>query len=66
MTAPSAASAITSTTTSATAAVAGHLIEARVNLLLGLNEHVHEVTGLLGICERQHNTLKCLETHYPW
>jgi len=39
----------TATATSSTTAVADHLGEARVNLLLGLLEHVDEVTSLLGI-----------------
>lgn len=38
-------------TTAAATTVAGHLGKTRVNLLLALTEHLHEITGLLGICE---------------
>lgn len=39
--------AVATTTTAAT--VADHLLQARVNLLLGLLQNVHQVTSLLGV-----------------
>lgn len=41
--------AATIATTSA-ATVANHLLELRVDVLLGLLEHVYKITRLLGIC----------------
>jgi hypothetical protein len=48
----SATAAVTSATTSAAAAIADHLGETRVNLLLGLCENIHEITSLFGICRQ--------------
>jgi len=36
-------------TSTAAATVAGHLVQARVNLLLGLGENLDEITSLLGV-----------------
>lgn len=52
--APVAATATVTTTVTAVAAAAAvshHLLETRVDLLLGLLQHIHEVTGLLSIWE---------------
>lgn len=41
---------VTAIATATTAAVAGHLSQARVNLLLGLLEDIDEITRLLLVC----------------
>lgn len=46
-----AATAAIATTTATTATEAAHLSETRVDLLVGLTEHVHEITSLLGVCD---------------
>ena len=52
-TAASATTTATSPTAASTAAatIAGHLMQARVNLLLGLGKNLDEITGLLGVCD---------------
>jgi hypothetical protein len=37
------------TATTATTTVAGHFVEARIDLLLGLCENLDEITSLLGV-----------------
>jgi len=37
------------TTTTTAATVAGHLVQTRINLLLGLCENLDEITSLLGV-----------------
>ena len=55
---PSTAASTTATssssvaTTTSTAAVAGHLVQARIDLLLRLCKYCYEVTRLLGVCRR--------------
>jgi hypothetical protein len=45
------ATATTPATAAAAATVATHLVEARVDLLLGLGENLNEITSLLRVCD---------------
>jgi hypothetical protein len=45
------ATAASPATAAAAATVAAHLVEARVDLLLGLGENLDEITSLLGVCD---------------
>jgi hypothetical protein len=45
-TAPASAAVTAATTTT----VAAHLVQSRINLLLGLLEDTYEITSLLGVC----------------
>ena len=47
--AATATTASPATAAAATAAVAGHLVQTRINLLLGFCEDANEITGLLGV-----------------
>lgn len=68
MATPATVSTIAATTT-ATTAIADHLSQARVDLLLRLLKHTHEITSLLGIWKKR--SAKELfrwirETHCQW
>ena len=39
-------------TATAATAVAAHLVQTRINLLLGLRKNLDKITGLLGVCKR--------------
>lgn len=48
-TASATAAATSPATTTTAATVAGHLVQARIDLLLGLCENLDEITSLLGV-----------------
>lgn len=57
-TAPTASAAVATKPPAAAAAEAGHLGEARIDLLLGLLEDIDKIPGLLGVCDGLTSTVQ--------